>query len=94
MYILSFPHPIFIKHASGWLVGKSNLSVSDYLFKVYTDLRDTSPLFVKPIYLDRRMEAQKSVFLLFHNYIRDTADIKYYHYGGKGKELGPFEPKI
>lgn len=77
-YLLNMP-------LDGWLE-KSNLSVSDYLFKVYTDLHDTSPLFVKPIYLDRRMEAQKSVFLLFHNYIRDTADRKYYHYGGKGEK--------
>lgn len=43
---------------------------------------ENSLLFVKPIYLDKRMEVQKSVFLLFRNYIRDIiADDIYYDYG-------------
>jgi len=63
-----------------------NLSVSDYLFSTYTDLHDSSPLFVKPPYLDDRMREQRSVFLLFHNHIRDTlADSFYYKY----KEIDP-----
>lgn len=63
-----------------------NLSVSSYLFDIFTDLYMRAPLFVKPLYLDERMRAQRSVFLLFHNYIRDlSADCYYYKY----KEINP-----
>lgn len=57
-----------------------DLSVSDYLFRTYTSLFSSAPLFVKPLYLDERMRMQRSVFLLFHNYVRDSADRCYYGY--------------
>lgn len=58
-----------------WL---KDISISDYLFSLY---KGNSSLFVKPVYLDRRMEVQQSVFLLFHNYIRDiVADSIYYNW--------------
>lgn len=63
------------KPLEDWL-NKFNLSAMDYLFSIYSF--GDSPLFVKPIYLDRRMEAQQSVFLLFHNYIRDIIADKVY----------------
>lgn len=63
-------------------ISRYGLSADDYLFDIYTEYNEASPLFVKPIYLDRRMEAQRSVFLLFHNYLRDLlADYIYYGYG-------------
>lgn len=46
-----------------------NISIEDYLDSLY--LGESSLVFVKPVYLDKRMEVQQSVFLLFHNYIRD-----------------------
>lgn len=56
-----------------------DISVSKYLFHTFTDLHMSDPMFVKPLYLDERMKAQRSVFLLFHNYIRDVwADCHYY----------------
>lgn len=56
-----------------------NISVSDYLFHTFTDLHNSSPMFVKPLYLDERMKVQRSVFLLFHNCVRDLwADCFYY----------------
>ncbi|MBQ8983000.1 MAG: FRG domain-containing protein [Lachnospiraceae bacterium] len=54
------------------------IPVSNYLFHTYANHYDTSPLFVKPLYLDDRMKVQRSVFLLFHNCIRDIADNNYY----------------
>lgn len=61
-----------------------NISVSDYLFHTYTNLYMSAPMFVKPIYLDERMKVQRSVFLLFHNFVRDLwADCCYY--GDKNK---------
>ncbi len=63
-----------------------NLSVSEYLFDIFTNIYSRAPLFVKPLYLDERMRAQRSVFLLFHNYVRDLlADCRYYKY----KEVDP-----
>lgn len=50
------------------LVHPFGLTVSKYLFGIYSY---KSPLFVKPPYLDNRMQAQRSVFLLFHNHVRD-----------------------
>ncbi len=57
-----------------------NISVSQYLFHTFTDIYMSAPMFVKPLYLDERMKAQRSVFLLFHNYVRDLwADCYYYN---------------
>lgn len=49
-----------------WL---QKVSVSEYLNSLY--LYGNTSLFVKPVYLDKRMEVQQSIFLIFHNYIRD-----------------------
>ncbi len=69
----------------GWL-GQYNMPVSRYLFDIYSDIHMKSPLFVKPLYLDERMRVQRSVFLLFHNYLRDgLADCYYYNY----REINP-----
>lgn len=54
-----------------------NYSPYEYLFAAYTDLLDHSPLFVKPLYQDSRMRVQRSVFLLFHNYIHDLHANRY-----------------
>jgi len=56
-----------------------NISVSDYLFHTFTDIHMSSPMFVKPLYLDDRMKAQRSVFLLFNNYVRDVWADRYYY---------------
>ena len=56
-----------------------NISVSDYLFHTFTDLHMSSPMFVKPLYLDERMKIQRSVFLLFHNYVRDLWAGRFYY---------------
>lgn len=62
-------------------VRRYNVPVSEYLFHTYTNIYMSDPLFVKPLYLDNRMQAQRSVFLLFHNYVRDLlADCAYYNY--------------
>lgn len=57
-----------------------NISVSDYLFETFSDCHECSPMFVKPLYLDERMKVQRSVFLLFNNYIRDLSADRYYEY--------------
>lgn len=63
------------------LVHPYNISVSEYLFALFSGLSTPRPLFVMPPYLDDRMRMQRSVFLLFHNYIRDVlADCSYYKY--------------
>lgn len=68
------------------LVPPHHISVSDYLFRLFTEIHMSAPLFVKPPYWDDRMKVQRSVFLLFHNYIRDLlADCFYYKY----KEVDP-----
>lgn len=55
----------------------SNYTPYEYLFDVYTDIYDSSPLFVKPLYQDSRMQVQRSIFLLFHNDIRDLHADRY-----------------
>lgn len=63
-----------------------HISVSDYLFDLFAEAHIHAPLFVKPPYLDDRMRVQRSIFLLFHNYVRDgLADCFYYKY----KEVAP-----
>ncbi|MCI8291670.1 MAG: FRG domain-containing protein [Clostridia bacterium] len=63
-----------------------HISVSDYLFDLFAEIHTHTPLFVKPPYLDDRMRVQRSIFLLFHNYVRDgLADGFYYNY----KEVAP-----
>lgn len=57
---------IFNMSLDKWL---QKISVSEYLYSLY--LFGNSSLFVKPVYLDKRMEVQQSIFLIFHNYIRD-----------------------
>lgn len=56
----------------------NNLTVTDYLFDIYSGLR-TGLLFVKPPYWDERMKMQQSVFLMFHNYVRDGLGENYYY---------------
>lgn len=69
---------IFNMPLDEWL---KNISISNYLSSLY--LYECPLVFVKPVYLDKRMEVQKSVFLLFHNYIRDiVADNIYQGYYG------------
>lgn len=71
------------------LVRPHNITVSDYLFGAYFQ---KSPLFVKPPYLDNRMQAQRSVFLLFYNHVRDLlAEKSYYEYKGLAQNLFPLE---
>lgn len=63
-----------------WL-SKYNVNVSDFLFRIYTNIHGSSPLFVKPPYIDNRIKNQRSVFLLFNNAVRDlTSDCYYYSY--------------
>ena len=50
----------------------NQIAVDRFLNHTFSDISDSYPLFVKPIYLDNRMKMQRSVFLLFHNYIRDA----------------------
>lgn len=79
-----------IENCNNFIVDKFirpyHISVSDFLFDLFAEIHMHTPLFVKPPYLDDRMRAQRSVFLLFHNYIRDgLADCFYYKY----KEVDP-----
>lgn len=64
-----------------------NISVTDFLFHAFTDVHMCSPTFVKPLYLDERMKAQRSVFLLFHNFIRDVSADIYYNKKEKNDNL-------
>lgn len=69
---------IFNMTLDEWLK-KFDISIEDYLYSTYRN--GDSTLFVKPVYLDKRMEVQQSVFLLFHNYVRDIiADSMYYRF--------------
>lgn len=68
-----------------WL-DKHNITVQNYLSSIYTSYHSCNPLFVKPPYVDTRMKNQLSVFLLFHNNVRDWISNQFYSKNDETKE--------
>lgn len=77
---------IFNMSLDEWL---KNIYIDEYLYSLYLD--DNCSLFVKPVYLDKRMEVQQSVFLIFHNYIRDIVADNIYKGYDRYKQNYSFE---
>jgi len=77
---------IFNMPLDEWL---EKISVREYLYSLY--LYDNPLLFVKPVYLDKRMEVQQSIFLIFHNYIRDIVANNIYRGYDEYKKFYNFE---
>lgn len=73
-----------------WL-NKYGITIQDYLYAMYTVVHSSNPLFVRPPYVNARMKNQQSVFLLFHNAVRDLISDRFYFNNDETNKEPPYQ---